>query len=58
MVKSFLKGLPFNHIELAFFTKAESDETAPGIPIPTDFEFPNSVSNFFTIEIIPLIVPS
>ena len=51
--KSFLKGFPFNHIELAFFTKAESADTAPGIPIPTDVELPKSLSNFLTIDIIP-----
>ena len=51
--KSVLKGFPFNHIELAFFTKAESAETAPGIPIPTDVELPKSFSNFLTIDIIP-----
>ena len=56
--RSFLKGLPFNHIELAFFTKAESVDTQPGIPIPTDLESPKSVSKFFTIEIMPPIVPS
>ena len=38
--KSCLKGLPFNHIELAFLIRAVSFDIAPGIPIPTDSALP------------------
>ena len=55
--KSFLKGFPFNQMELAFFIKDVSRETDPGIPIPID----STVVNFYSISFIkftiPLIVP-
>ena len=53
--KSFLKGLLFNQLELAFCTKPVSLDEKPGSAIPTVAElletFLKASTNFFTVEI-------
>ena len=56
--KFFLRGLPFNQIELAFLIKDESAEIAPGMPTPIDSTTPNLFSKLLTIDLMPSIVPS
>ena len=55
--KSFLSGLPFNHIEFAFLTKEVSFETIPGMPIPIDSTLPKLISISSISDSIPSMVP-
>src|SRR5205823_13125744 len=53
LLKPLSKGLPFSHVELAFFTRPVLVETVPGIPTPTVAMRPSCFSSFLTPSVMP-----